>query len=447
MTATTDNQSSGVWRKRFWKSRIAENIAALFGAQLAAYVFPLATIPYLARILGPFHWGLVAFAQALGLYLSMIVDFGFQLSASRRIARIRDDNEQVAEVVASVLAAKGILAVVCIGVVILLQSFSRSFQQESLILWGGALSGIAQGFSMLWFYQGLEKMKSPAAADVAGKALACVGIFLFVRHPGDGWIVVALQFVCFSGVAAFQIANTYRHVQFRVPTWTSTWCAICDSAAMFLFRASVSLYTTANALILGAISTPIAVGFYSGAERLVKALSTLITPVSQSLYPRISRLVVTDAQKAVWLTRISLGIMTLGGSLLGVAAAAGAPLIIRILLGPGYEEAIPVLRVLALLLPAIAASTVLGIQWMLPLGMDGAYNAIVISAGIVNVVLAVCWASRWQQIGMAWAVVVTEYLVTVAIWVVLAQRRMTPLSNTSGLPSRLQKAFANVSAQ
>ena len=429
------------WSTRLRKSRIAENVAALFGTQIATYMFPLMMVPYLARVLGPFHYGIVAFAQALGLYLSMIVDFGFQFSASRRIARVREDEEQVADIVAAVLGAKGILGGFCLFCVFLLQSFNHSFQQDSIILWFGALSGIGQGLSMLWFYQGLEKMRTPALAEVAGKAIVCLGVFSLVHQPKDAWFVLALQCVCYAGVSAFQMKMTYRRVRFQWPTWKAVWQSMRDSAAMFLFRSSVSLYTTANALILGAISTPLAVGFYSGAERLIKALLGLMNPVSQSLYPRISRLVVTDTTKAVSLTRISLSVMTLAGSLLGIAVAAAAPLLIRVLLGPGYEQSVPVLRILALLLPAIAASTVLGIQWMLPLGMDGAYNVIVVSAGLVNVGLAFCWAPHWQQTGMAWAVVVTEYLVLIAICAILAKRKLAPLSTSALLPYRLQQQF------
>jgi len=425
------------------KSRLTRNIAALMGTQLAAYAFPLATVPYLARVLGPYHWGVVAFAQALALYLSMVVDFGFQLSASRRIARIRDEDEQVAQVVAGVLGAKTALSAVCVVGILVWQRFSHAFQQDALILWGGALSGVAQGFSMLWYYQGLEMVRTSATSEVAGKAVACLGIFLFVHRPEDAWLVLFLQCICFASVSAFQLAMTYRRVRFRWPTRTVVWQSTSDSAAMFLFRSSVSLYTTANALLLGAVATPIAVGFYSGAERLIKALSGMLTPVSQSLYPRISRLVLSDRGQAIRLTRFSLGLMTLCGALLAIGGAVAAPLIVRVLLGRGYENAVPVLRVLSLLLPAVAASTVLGIQWMLPLGMEGAYNVIVISAGLVNVALALCWASGWQQMGMAWAVVVTEYLVTIAICVVLASRNMNPLSKTTLILPGLQRRFAN----
>jgi PST family polysaccharide transporter len=425
--------------RRIRNSTVAHNALAMLGTQVATYAFPLATIPYLARVLGPVHWGLVAFAQALGLYLSRVVEFGFSLSATRRIARCRDDMEQMEQIVAGVLGAKLFLAVVCLTAMLIVQQLITSFQYYRIILWAGALSGIGQGFSMLWFYQGMERMKVPAAMDMLGKAVAAVGIFLFVHSQRDAWKVVGLQCLCYWGVTAVLLAATYRRIRFVWPNIQTIRSALRDSAAMFLFRSSVSLYTTANALILGAVSTPLAVGFYSGAERLVKALVNLLNPLTQSLYPRLSRLLATDRETAVSLARVSLVVTTSAAVGLCLLTFIAAPLITRVVLGPAYGPAIPVMRVLSLLLPAIAVSTVLGIQWMLPLGMEAVYNKIIILAGLLNLTLALCWASRWQQMGMACAVVVSEYLVTIAVCIVLVRRKISPFTKPSALHFRLQE--------
>ncbi len=432
---------------RLRRSIIARNTLALFGTQVATYLFPLATIPYLARVLGPVHWGMVAFAQALGLYLSMVVDFGFQLSATRRVARAREDWDQLAHIAAGVLGAKLLLAVVALLVVVVLERAMPSLRSYDLILWAGAFSGIGQGFSMLWFFQGLERMRMPAALDMAGKAVAAGGIFLLVHAPADAWKVLALQCVCYCVSALVLLGIAYRELSFRWPSFHAIRRSLRDSAAMFLFRSSVSLYTTANALILGSVSTPLAVGYYSGAERLVKAMLNLLTPLSQSLFPRLSRLLVTDRLRAVWLARVSLVIMTGAASGMCLVTLVAAPWITRLVLGPGYEAAVPVMRMLALLLPAIAVSTVLGMQWMLPLGMDAVYNKIILSAGLLNLMLALLWASRWQQMGMACAVVVSEYMVTGTVAWVLVRRRISPFSEPAVLHFHLDEQLAAADAR
>jgi PST family polysaccharide transporter len=168
----------------------------------------------------------------------------------------------------------------------------------------------------------------------------------------------------------------------------------------------------------------------------------MLNPVTQTLFPRLSHLLTTDRSQAVRLVRTSLAMMTLVALLLCVATLAAAPWIVRVGLGPGYGAAVPVMRVLSLLLPAIAVSTVLGMQWMLPLGMDAVYNKIVISAGFLNLALAACLASRWQQMGMACAVVVSEYLVTIAVCVVLIRRRISPFTEPADLHFRLTEQLS-----
>jgi len=160
----------------------------------------------------------------------------------------------------------------------------------------------------------------------------------------------------------------------------------------------------------------------------------LLGPFGQVLYPRISHLVRHAWEDALRLAQTGLWVMGAGGALLGIAAYLGAPALVGVLLGPLFEPAIPVLRILAWLLPLIAASNVLGIQWMLPLGLDRAFNRIIIAAGALNVGLA-CWlAPRFAERGMAWAVVVAEAFVTLTMYGYLRWRHLDPVRRTIVMP-------------
>ena len=175
---------------RVRKSRITHNVIALYGIQIATYVVPLAVVPYLARVLGPYSWGLVALAQAFGFYLSMVVDFGFQLSGARKIARSQDNGLEIENTLAGIMGAKVLLAIASVGVIFVAQRIVPSFRQNGLILWAGAFSGIGQGFSMLWLYQGLERMRTSSAVDIVAKIAGAGGVFLLVHKPADAWKVL-----------------------------------------------------------------------------------------------------------------------------------------------------------------------------------------------------------------------------------------------------------------
>ena len=66
---------------------VAKNAAALYAIQFAGYIVPLVTLPYLSRVLGPAGFGLLLFSQSFALWASMIIEYGFNLSATRDVAR------------------------------------------------------------------------------------------------------------------------------------------------------------------------------------------------------------------------------------------------------------------------------------------------------------------------------------------------------------------------
>lgn len=423
------DDKAGSWRlAELARHALVQNTVAMALVQAGTGFVPLITIPYLARVLGVAGWGLVAFAQSFGMYMSVFGDYGFALSATREVARHRDDRSKLAEIVAGVLGAKTLLAIGMIAVTFAVRWWIPIFRQNALLLWGALFWALARTWSMIWYFQGRERMRVVAWIDIITQSLAAVAIFVLVRKPPDGWKVLVLQALGSSLSFLFGLWLTYREIPARIPKWHSTWGALRMGWSMFLFRGSVSLYTAGNAFILGLFVSPVWVGYYAGAEKISRAFLNLLNPISQALYPRLSHLVYHARDRAVRLARVSIAVMGCGGVLLGGFIFVLAPLLVRIILGAGYGHAVPVLRILALLPPLIATSNVFGIQWMLPLGMDRAFNTIIIGAGLINIGLAIALAPQHLASGMAWSVITAETFVTGSIYVLLRWKRLDPLT-------------------
>jgi PST family polysaccharide transporter len=383
-------------------------------------VLPVVAVPYLARVLGPGAWGLVVFAQSFALWLTLWVEFGFNLSGTREVAMGRADAKKVSGIVADVWGAKAMLIIPAALVTLAAGLLVTPFREHPEYLWLALLTAVMQGLSPLWYFQGIERMGFPAAVDVAMRIVAVGGIFVIVKGVDDGWKVLALQGGAGFASVVLGMSWMYRSVDFAFPRVSGALRALQMGWSMFLFRSSVSLYTTANAFILGLMVPTAQVAFFGGAEKLVKVAVALLSPVSQAFYPRLARLARHDSARAVRLVRVSFGLMV-GMALVGAVLLVWlAPTVIRLALGPGYEGAVPVLRVLAAMVPLVAASNVLGIQWMLPLRMDRSFNRIVVTAGALNLVLAVTLASTHGAVGMAVAVLCAEAFVAAAMGVAVS---------------------------
>jgi len=414
---------------------LVQNALSLYGVQIASYVVPLATIPYLARVLGAAGWGTLAFAQSFGFYVALIGEYGFGYSATRAIAQAREDREKLAEIVAGVQGAKALLALASLGVAAVAYLCVPVFREHPALLWSALFWALAFGFNMMWFFQGFERMHYVAILDVGSKILATIGVFFLVRRPDDAWRVLAIQGAGLFCSFVVGVALAYRMVAFRLPSVNSVKTAMRMGWSMFLFRNSVSLYTTGNAFILGLFVSPQIVGYYAGAEKVSKAFVGLLNPITQTLYPRLSHLAHHARDRAVTLAKIGFWIMSGGGVCLGVLIFVSAPLVLRVALGPGFGPAVPVLRVLALLAPLISLNNVFGIQWMLPLGKDRAFNRIILLAGILNIILASLLAPAFAAMGMAWSVVTAEFFVVVSIYAYLRWRKLDPISGYRVAPN------------
>ncbi|HVT91978.1 MAG TPA: flippase [Bryobacteraceae bacterium] len=396
---------------RAYRSVLFRNAAALYGVQACRKLIPLVSIPYLARVLGPEGWGTVAFVQALGEFIVMVVEFGFNLSATREIAQKRDSRAACGEVVAGTLGAQAGLSLFAVLGAMAAATQIPLLRDHPKLFMAGLFYGVIQGIAPLWFFQGLERMMLAGGLEISSKIAALGALLLFVRGPGDEWLVLALQGVApaVSTVAGLWLA--FRLVRLRLPSLALVKRSLALGWPMFLIRSSASLYGVANVFVLGLFAPAAIVGYYASAEKIVKAVCGLLLPIRESLYPRLSQLAIQSPEENKRLTRIGAFLMGGGGLFLGIVTFAAAPWISHVLLGAGFDQVIPVLRILALLPVIISLTDSVGMQYLLPRGRESIVNRVVLGGGFVSLALAFVLAPRYQHIGMASAVVIAEAFV------------------------------------
>jgi PST family polysaccharide transporter len=405
---------------------ISRDALALYLVQGATLLLPLLTVPYLARVLRPAGWGLVVFCQSFAVWLTLLLQFGFSFSATRRVARHRDRRRRLSCVVAGVQGAKLLLVGVTLLVSAVVGVAVPLFHHHPAYLAWLVVGALVQGLVPLWYFQGVERLPAAAAVDVLSRLLAAGAVFLLVHAPADGWRVLALNAAAGGLTLVVTTAWLYREVPFRWSPLRHALATLRDAWGLFVFTGAASVYTIANSFLLGALAGPTAVAFYGSAEKVVRAGSSLLSPISQTLFPRVSHLVTHDPERARRLVRRSL--LPIGGLGvgIGVAIAVAAPFLTRVLFGPGYAPVVGILRILAVLPVVLAVGTTLGIQWVLPMGKETTYNRLVIGAGVLNILLAVLLVPRFGAPGMAVAAVLAEIFVEAGLAVIVFRMGDSP---------------------
>lgn len=95
----------------FNKRKTLKNLASLGFMQIINYALPIILMPYLIIKIGISNVGLIATITAITAYIQLFIDYGFNLSATRDIAKNGYDDYKASIISSSVFAIKSMISV------------------------------------------------------------------------------------------------------------------------------------------------------------------------------------------------------------------------------------------------------------------------------------------------------------------------------------------------
>src|ERR1700733_365501 len=164
---------------------VTRNIFWLFSLQGLNYLVPLAVLPFLIRVLGIERYGLVAFAQSFAQYFVLLTDYGFNLSATKQIARIRSNRELVSNYFWCVIILKVLLMLLGMIILAFLVTVIPRFRAEITLYVAAYLAVVGTVLFPTWLFQGMEQMKYISMVSGGTKLVSALVLFVFVRHSDD----------------------------------------------------------------------------------------------------------------------------------------------------------------------------------------------------------------------------------------------------------------------
>ena len=108
--------------------KIFKNASYLGIVQLVNYVFPLITVPYVSRIIGPEGYGIINYATTFVGYFSLLIAYGFDLTGTRRIVKHLEQPSKINQIVSEILTARILLFIISIFLFILALIYFKPIQ-------------------------------------------------------------------------------------------------------------------------------------------------------------------------------------------------------------------------------------------------------------------------------------------------------------------------------
>lgn len=403
------------------RRKLISNIFALYILQGLNYIIPLAVLPYLVRTLGMERYGLVALSQSFAQYFILFSDYGFNYSATRSIAKQRDDSIAVSGLFCTIILIKLVLAGLGFAILIAIIGLVRPFQANSAFFFVAYLAVIGNVLFPVWYYQGIEQMRYISIIIGISRFIGAIALFVFVHHPQDALLSLTIQSVTpiVGGVAGLWVIFHKFKVRFVWPAPAQLKSALMEGWHLFVSTAAISLYTNTNVFLVGLLAGNLQAGYFSAAEKLLRGMQGLITPITQAIFPHINSLAAKSRDNALQFTARILRWMSAFSLTASLLVFVYAKPLVTICFGHLATESVPIVRWIAFLPFLIVVSNVLGVQIMVSFGLDKQFSRILIFAGLFNLALAIPLIKMFAARGAGASVLVTEFLVTVLMVVVL----------------------------
>ena len=260
-----------------------------YGLQVAKYLFPLITLPYLTRVLAPEGYAFYAYVVSFMSFAQMFVDFGFNLSGTKQIV---DANTLEAKnrVVGAVTQARLILCLIACCVVLTIASFLPMTSSYMFYVFLAFVAVCGKGLLPDFVFQGHEQMGPITTRFLIAKTISTVLTFALVHSISDilwipildilsNGIALALSFA--SAKRLFGTTIAFVPIKMVLTELKTSWIYCFSNLAATTFSA----FTT---LLIGIVVTDAsAVAYWSLAMTSISAVQSLYTPITNSLYPHM----------------------------------------------------------------------------------------------------------------------------------------------------------------
>ncbi|WP_442588759.1 flippase [Pedobacter sp. AW31-3R] len=406
---------------------LGKNYGALTIIQASNFLLPFLTLPFIVRTIGPERFGAINFSIAIVTYFILFINFGFDFTATRRVAQNREDKQMINELFSQIFYSRILLFIVSVLVFAIMFSTIPQMNRHPIVSMFIFASCLANVFTPNWLFQGLQIIHKTALFNFLSKLVFCVSIVFLIRKPDDyiWYAVMSASSQVVVAIALFIYAIRKFNVQFRVPDYREVFNLLKEDKMVFIATLMISFYTTSNTVILGLLTTEKEVGIFTAASRVIAVVqSVMLLPMSQALFPHIGTAFSKGKEEGVNEVKRIFPLVMMYTFTMCFLAALFAPLVVHILYGSKFEDSIWILRILAISPFVASISNVMGVQTLLNLKMDKVYFRVTIIGCIFNISLNLLLIPLYSYYGTAIAWVGTELSVMLTLFIVLRGQRI-----------------------
>ena len=293
---------------------IFHNLTYMTILKVFMLILPLISYPYLIRVVGSQNFGEVVYALAIMAFFRILVKFGFEMSAVKNIAENSKDKEELSTIVSSVLIIQIFFYVVGFIILYTLIQTIPQFKENQQLLYFSYLLPLGDILFLIWFFQGIEKMKYITIINVIAGLIGLAFIFIFIQEKEDYVYIPLLQAISLLIGAIYSLWLVFKKegILFHFPTKDNIKFYLKESFPFFISRSSAVFNTETNIILLASFVSMSAVAYYDLAKKIIEVFKIPNSVINGVIYPHIAKTKNKILAKKVFYIRIFIAILFIG---------------------------------------------------------------------------------------------------------------------------------------
>ena len=358
-------------------TQVKKNTFWLAIFQLAKMVFPFLILPILTRRLSVETYGNLTFIKTVMNFLQIFLDFGFMLSATKEIAKIKNDTNKIQQIMADTLLARLLLGGIGFLLIIILSFFFPILGHNFLFTITSYLTVFLSIFLFDFLFRGLEIIHVMAIRFIIMKTISFLLTIFFVRQDHQ-IILIPLFDILSSVIAIILVAFELQKRSFRLirPKLKSSIYSLKISLIYFLSDVSATAFNAISTIIIGLVFSSTEVALFGVSIQIIGAIQALLGQLSSGIYPIMVRQKSRKFIQQIFQKTIPLVFLFTGLIIILL------PLALQVLAGDKYASAHPIIQILAITIFFSFINTLLG--WP-TLGVINQQNKVTLSTIISTV--------------------------------------------------------------
>ncbi len=323
------------------KSKVANNTIMLMIFNVAKILFPFITLPYLTRVLSTDTYGTVTYVKTVMTYMQLLVDFGFVLSATKDIVKVRENKEKLGYVIGDTMMARIILGIVGFILIVILSLTLPILKANILYTILSYLVVFMSIFLMDFLFRGIEKMHIITIRFIVMKIISTIFTFILIKNDGDALLIPILDIIS-SFIAVLLVFYEMKKMKIKMhfSKIKNAIASIKDSFIYFLSNVASTSFNALSTIIMGIYIGATEVAYWGVCMQIIGSIQACYTPISDGIYPEmIKNKNINLINKVI---KIFFPIVVVGCILAFFLAEPG----FMLLGGEAYLPAVPIFRIL-----------------------------------------------------------------------------------------------------